>query len=112
MKANTYPNARKYIKGLDSCDDETKRMYEFEAQLCEAVKRTFGSQECPNCGNRVFKIGATIVDFTVSFVHSGRIRVTQVQPSMSAETTAYVQCENCGLKRPIVWKILSEIFPD
>jgi DNA-directed RNA polymerase subunit RPC12/RpoP len=100
-KGVSYPNARKYIRGLDDLDKETKETYEFEATLCEAVIRAFGSHVCPNCGSRVFKIGEVTVDFNFPFVDGRRIRVSCLKLKPSADLEVFVECVQCGKKEPV-----------
>jgi predicted RNA-binding Zn-ribbon protein involved in translation (DUF1610 family) len=95
-----YPNARKYIKNLDSLDRETKETYEFEASLCETVIKAMGSHECPKCGRRVFKVGNNIVDFTVPFVSGFRIRPRDLSFTLR-ERRDSVECVNCGLVKKV-----------
>ena len=96
-----YPNARKYIKDLDSLDKETKETYEFEAGLCESVIQIMGSHECPKCKGRVFKIAETIVDFNFPFVDGRRIRVLKslLEIPYTSEIGISVKCEKCGFKK-------------
>ena len=93
-------HAEKYItkEALENADEQTKQMWEFEAELCERVVEAFGQTEnsfptCPKCGSQVFKIGDTTVDFRVPFVHSQRIQVTGFRDSR------LVKCAACGLTK-------------
>ena len=94
-----YLNAHKYIKNLDELDEETKQTYEFEASLCETVIKAMGSHECPECQQRIFKVGSFIVDFNFPFVHGSRIRPSNFSFRFKPPKT--VKCVACGLTKKV-----------
>jgi uncharacterized protein with PIN domain len=103
---NGYPNAQKYVtkKALEHADEQTKRIWEFEAELCERVVNAFGQAKnsfptCPNCGGQLFKIGDTYIDFRVPFVHNMRVQVTGFKGD------SMVRCVVCGLTRKKVTEV-------
>lgn len=90
-----YPHAANNIteEGLLRADEQTLETWEFEGELCDSVVNAVGSWYCPRCGVRIWKIGETVVNFYVPFVHSLRVQV------MGNRGSRDVVCVACGLKR-------------
>ncbi len=103
---NTWPTAAKYItiSGLlaayrESRENTVLNDWEFEAQQCEAVIEAVGAKDtlpvCPNCGCRKFLVAPQIlVDFTVPFVHSGRVTMLGFTPGQKL-AKKMVKCVKC-----------------
>jgi hypothetical protein len=105
---HTWPAAAKYItiSGLLNAYKESKQNatlndWEFEAQQCERVEEAVGRinpnrfPACPDCGCQKFLVAPQIlVDFTVPFVHSGRVTMLGFTPGQKLNNDT-VKCVRC-----------------
>ncbi len=105
---HSWPNAAKYISipGLltaykEGKNNPTLNDWEFEATQCEKVEQAVGRinpnrfPACPDCGCQKFLVAPQIlVDFTVPFVHSGRVTMLGFTPGqkLNGETVKCVKC--------------------
>ncbi len=105
---NTWPAAAKYISipGLlnayaEGKPNTTLNDWEFEATQCEKVETAVGRinpnrfPACPDCGCQKFLVAPQIlVDFTVPFVHSGRVTMLGFIPGQQLQDNT-VKCVKC-----------------
>jgi len=102
-----YIHARKYITkdALEKADEQTKKTWEFEAELCDKVIEVMGGESCPWCASRTFAMGDIIVDFRYPFVDGYRIRVLGlpvVKLPVRPTHSPWVRCTVCSLSRKLV----------
>ena len=108
MSKVEYRYGPEYLCGFNKLDEETKDTYEFEASLCEKVIRTIGLKNgiwfptCPKCNFMAFKVGHFVVNFLFPFTSGWRV------VWMDEDVGDFVQCAQCGFKKPIKEEIEEE----
>ena len=95
-----YPHAAKRITeaGLLRADKQTLETWDWEAEQCDHVTESVGSEACPRCGGKLWKMGDVLVNFYFPFVHSMRVQVPSLL-RIAGRDARSVTCVTCGLKR-------------